>query len=65
MACLPSCPPLLSLSSIWQGANEPTALLGLVQGDRSGMRITRVSQLGGMRVGRGRFALWLLADAVC
>lgn len=51
---------LLSLNLIWQGANEITATMGLVQGSEFGMLITLANQLGGVRVWLGTFALWLI-----
>lgn len=53
---------LLSINLIWQGANEVTATMGLVQGSEFGMLITLANQLGGVRVWLGTFALWLLTQ---
>ena len=51
---------LLYLNLIWQGANEITATMGIVQGSEFGMLITLANQLGGVRAWLGAFALWLL-----
>ena len=51
---------LLSINLAWQGANEVTATMGVVQGSEFGMLITLANQLGGIRVWLGNFALWLI-----